>query len=287
MLNIINLDNDSAREEMGKPDEYMRHTTASYRSLFAKDSEMSSFKKLMINSVLPPTEHQIDMVQQSQEIINKSLEMYDLLNLEMEMGMIYTNGTDNVGMPYTKGLSMVMPSNYHFPPGVLSYLNPHLVAHELWHILSRKNPELRKKAYKAIGFKESNSDLMNKSLKMDFNLQEKYFINPDAISHDHYFEHTLDNSEKIELYPIFIMMNGMAPALACVRNDDIFDIKPLSQCREYVNAFENVGYNTHPEEICAEHFRMMIMDKHEKIIEHLPNKLMMKNFIEVVEEFFK
>lgn len=286
MLTIENASIKAAQDEMSKQDDYTNHTTPAYRGLFAKTDKMEDFLLLMKNSVINPTEEQSNVILTSQNMINASLKHYNL-DINFDMQMIYTDGTDNVAMPYTKGASMVMPSQFHFPPNVLSYLNPHLVAHELWHILSRAYPELRKAAYKAIGFREADKPLSEKEGYSDFN-EEFNFINPDAIYHDHYLEHKGLLGKVTQIYPSLLMANGgaMVPGLIYVQGDNIKKIDPLYNNQWYVNSFKNIGYITHPEEICAEHFRLMIMDQHEEIIKHLPDQEMMANFMAVVCRFF-
>lgn len=287
MLTIINQEISEAKEEMKKIDDYMLHTNQLYRSFFSKDGSMPGFQLVMEKSVIEGTNVQTEMAKKSQDLIQEALERFNI-TLNIDMKIIYTDGTDNVGMPYTKGEAMVMPSNYHYPPSELSYFNPHLIVHELWHILSRKYPDLRKSAYKAIGFKESSTSLFEKEqTKGAEETLSSYFVNPDAIFHDHYFEDVNQNEEKIEAYPIFVWKGGIAPAIAYVKNDIVIGVDQLANNHDYVMTYSNVGYNTHPEEICAEHFRLMMMHDYNQLVEALPNPKMMDSFRDAVVSFFK
>jgi hypothetical protein len=286
MLTIINAGILEAKEEMKKIDEYMSHTNGFYRNFFSKNKSMEEFQSVMCESVIDGTDVQAEMTKKSQDIIQKSLELFNI-KLDLEMKIIYTDGSDNVGMPYTKGEAMVMPSNYHYPPSELSYFNPQLIVHELWHILSRKYPELRKAAYKSIGFKESTTSLFEKEKSKEAEeLLNLYFVNPDAIFHDHYFENINHKGENFEAYPIFIWKGGIAPVIAYVENDIVVGVDRLSNNHDYVSKYSNVSYNTHPEEICAEHFRMMLMYDYNTLLSSMPNPKMMDSFKDTVVEFF-
>lgn len=282
MLNIINKTISDGQLVMGQPDDYTEHTTEQYRSEFSS-GDISSFLRIMRGSVIEATPEQISVVSDSSRIINESLTKMGL-NINFTMGMVYTDGSDNCGMPYTKVDSMVMPQGYHFPPGVLSYLNPHLVAHELWHILSRKFPELRDAAYEAIGFVknldgktlEDVSNYHNLGLYDLNSFEQVYFVNPDAIHHHFHFA-----QGDVKLYPCLIKTSHVVPVLVHVKDDKIIEIEPISQNTDFLLNFSNVSYNTHPEEICAEHFRMFIMGETD-----LPNPEMMAAFKEVVFKHF-
>jgi Zn-dependent protease with chaperone function len=69
--------------------------------------------------------------------------------LPAEVLIIKTTGDEEYGMPYTRQHAIVMPS------GVLSRITddvlPRVIAHELWHVVSRHSPALRDAAYAVIG----------------------------------------------------------------------------------------------------------------------------------------
>lgn len=292
-MKFTNLNKENGILEISKNDEYIEHLTPYYRNLFLKDkleNNNDSFKKLLSSSVINPTKKQISIVNDSFEKIEKSCNSLKI-DIDIDMKFIYTDGTDNVGMPYTKGTSMIMPEGYHYPEsGVLSYLNVHLIAHELWHILSRNNDKLRQSAYESIGFKKNDKrlhELNNYNSIIDGNsLDEVYFINPDAISHDYYFE-VIENNKKLKMFPI--MVTNLTPAAVWVDGDEIISVESLYSQRNklYLETMSNFSYNTHPEELCAEHFRTLIMDKYENCIKNLPNQKMMENFKKTIKKELK
>lgn len=119
-------------------------------------------------------------------------------------------------------------------------------------------------------------------------IADKYFTNPDAISHDHFFKYEDGDNNVFELYPILTWGGEfLAAELAIVYNDEVVGLDKLDNNAFYTNSFKNVAYNIHPDEICAEHFRYMCMNKHEPIIEHLPDQKMMADFKNTLSSFLK
>lgn len=292
-MKFKNLNKEQGKKEISKNDEYIDHLTPFYRNLFLKGNlpnDNNSFKKLLSSSVIDPTENQIEIVNDSFLKIKKSLNELKI-NIDTNMNFIYTDGSDNIGMPYTKGTSMIMPEGYHYPEsGVLSYFNVHLIAHELWHILSRNDEKLRNSAYQSIGFKKNDKklhELDNYHESFDGkSLNDIYFINPDAINHDHYFE-VNENGKKLKMFPL--MVGNLNPAAIWVDNNKIVSIENLysNRNKEYLDTMSNFSYNTHPEELCAEHFRTLVMDKYENNIKYLPNQKMMKSFRKMIQNELK
>ena len=65
-----------------------------------------------------------------------------------------------------------------------------LLAHEAFHVLTRNNPDFRKKMYSVIGF-----NILPKEIEFPEELKERFISNPDVIRHDSYATFTI-NSEK-------------------------------------------------------------------------------------------
>jgi hypothetical protein len=266
-----------------KSDRYTNHINDNYKNFFANSAKESDFLMLLRNSVIEPIKEQIDVLKDTEIKINESLKSLKM-NLDIDMGLIFTDGTDNIGEPYTKGFDMVFPTGCDDKNNVLGHLNPHLIVHELWHIISRNNPDLRKAAYKSIGFEETDTPLEMKNGFQEI-IADKYFTNPDAINHDHFFKYE-DADNVFELYPILTWGGEFLDAeLAIVYEKEIIGLEKLDNNAFYTHSFKNVAYNIHPDEICAEHFRYMCMNKHEPIIKDLPDQKMMTNFKNTLSSF--
>jgi hypothetical protein len=92
--------------------------------------------------------------------------------LPAEVLVIKTSGDEEYGMPYTRQNAIVIPA------GVLGRISddvlPMLIAHELWHVLSRHSPGLRDAAYAVIGTTAASG------FTMPSELAARYVTNPDG-----------------------------------------------------------------------------------------------------------
>jgi hypothetical protein len=70
------------------------------------------------------------------------------LPLPSETLLVRSNGQESAGMPYTRANAIVVTFGNAAPPQVDAWL----MAHELWHVVSRHAPALADRAYREIGF---------------------------------------------------------------------------------------------------------------------------------------
>lgn len=170
-----------------------------------------------------------------------------------KVGVIITDGTDNIGLPYTLGNNIIIPQRYHHPPGLLGYVNPHLMVHEAWHIISRNNEKIRDAAYSSLGFeKVDNLDIVENLKKLNLG-EDEYFINPDSIRNNYIYY--VGSGE----YICPFLGKGMSSV--CLVFDNKKEIKrldSLSNFKMYQEEF-NIGYNSSIEEVCAELFRAGVL----------------------------
>ena len=165
----------------------------------------------------------------------------------------------------------------------------HLITHELFHILTRNNPEFREEMYGIIGF-----SLMN-NVEYPNDLKAYRITNPDAPQIDSYISLKVDGKPKdcmMILYSKkdytegsffnylnigFLSLKGDAIKSVEYKND-----KPVIFTIEQVSGFfEQVGKNTpyiiHQEEILAENFAFAILNKtglpNPELINELKKKL--------------
>jgi hypothetical protein len=148
-------------------------------------------------------------------------------------------------------------------------VNTPLVAHELFHVLSRHNPALRDKLYENIGFKPCNRIDISKAMN-GLNI-----TNPDCPVISHYV--TVDGEDMV------LVLHSKKPydgggvfegdyidiSLLVVEGDGknkkpmIKDGKAVTyKLDEKMQLFSIIGSNTpyvlHPEEVCAEHFSALV-----------------------------
>ncbi|MGN6546783.1 MAG: hypothetical protein ACTHK7_17135 [Aureliella sp.] len=98
------------------------------------------------------------------------------LNFPAEIRFIKTTGLEEGAAAYTRGTAIILPKK------MLSRPAPQLqslVCHELFHILSRHDAELRQRLYRAIGFEPCAE------LELPESLQKRRITNPDAPIDNH------------------------------------------------------------------------------------------------------
>jgi hypothetical protein len=209
------------------------------------------------------------------------------LPLSGKLFMIKTTGLEEGDAPYTRGNAIV------FPKSMLNEPAPairEMFFHELFHILSRSNAELREKLYAVIGFEKCNEVAFPPSLA------NRKLTNPDAPKNDHCIRLTVDKKEQwvvpilfstAERYDVkkggpffdYLQFRWLVVERQGDKVESIYlDGKPNLVEMEHVSGFiEQVGNNTqyiiHPEEILADNFAMMLTQnatiKSPEILENL------------------
>ena len=187
------------------------------------------------------------------------------------ISMIRTTGEEEGGAAYTRGDAVVLP------PSVLETTArsalARILAHELFHVLSRDAASLKERAYAAIGFVPCTEVALPPALR------ERRITNPDAPRNDHCIAVEADGARTYGVPIIY----ARAPFDAA-RNEPFFaylelrlllvgrsasgqatydEAHPrLARLDEVKGFFEQVGRNTryviHPEEILADNFALIV-----------------------------
>ena len=155
-----------------------------------------------------------------------------------------------------------------------------LICHELFHILSRQNPELRERLYGKIGFTKCNE------IELPPDLALRKITNPDAPRNDHFIRLRKSGDEFLAV-PILL---SSAKTYDMKRGGEFFDylqfqflvVEKSSDSQNFkavaeglssslvgmqlVSGFmEQVGRNTdyiiHPEEILADNFALLVLNE--------------------------
>lgn len=129
---------------------------------------------------------------------------------------------------------------------VICYQNPglSLLVHEIYHVLSRKNPGLTKELSKIFGFKEVPEVIIK---------DPEYLLNPDHVKNNLAIEVNYKGSV-INVIPYLIL--GLNVGLYDPENDKIIEV---SETDYKFNEF-NTFYCGQAEEICAENFALAFTD---------------------------
>ena len=154
-------------------------------------------------------------------------------------------------------------------------ISTHLVAHELWHVISRANAAVRTHAYAAFHFKPCNNIVYKPALN------DQVITNPDCPYLLHYISVEIEGKQQdvtIALYsktgyqPGYTIDKYVNIGLLALSGDDthkkplIKDGKPvIYELTETPDFLKKVGMNTdyilHVEEITAEHFAALVTGK--------------------------
>jgi len=203
--------------------------------------------------------------------------------------IIKTTGKEEGGAAYTRANAIVFPqSKLSAPIGDLQKT----ICHELFHIISRKNPILREKFYTAIGFSKCHE------VEFPPELKPRKITNPDAPRNDHTIQVEISGDTQWAIPILFSdrekydttrggeFFNYLQFKLLLVeRPNNGLVVKPMAKDRKPIlvdvgqvsGFFEQVGKNTgyiiHPEEILADNFALLAMGESDlpspKIVEKI------------------
>jgi hypothetical protein len=183
---------------------------------------------------------------------------------------VKTTGEEEADAEYTRGAGIVLPQSALAAEkrGDL----PAIVAHELFHVLSRNAPELRDRLYAVIGFHPCGEIVFPQALAA------RRITNPDAPKNDHAIQVRI-GAQTVSVVPIlyanaerydvakdgpfvqylklsFLVVDGLSGKYDAA-HPMLLDVGQLQ------GFFEQVGRNTeyiiHPEEILADNFRMLLL----------------------------
>jgi hypothetical protein len=194
--------------------------------------------------------------------------------------LIKTSGAEEGNAAYTRGTSIFLPaSDLSKSPADLKKL----LCHELFHILSRGDPELREKLYAIIGFAPCDE------VALPPELASRKITNPDAPRNDHLIRlkvdgescfavpilfsstETYDANRGGEFFAYLTFKFLVMEQTATPRHFEVAQQNGsprLAGIQAVTGFFEQVGRNTnyiiHPEEILADNFALLVLGE-EKI----------------------
>jgi hypothetical protein len=194
------------------------------------------------------------------------------LPLPPEILLVKTSGEEEGRAAYCRGNAIVLPQNMvDQQPSRL----PRILPHEVFHVLSSHNPELRQKLYSTIGFYPTGD------VRLPDALNARKITNPDAPLNN-YAIATDSSSGRLEWLPILVSKserydaarggtlfdylefrlmqlerdgNAWRPAL---RNGQPILVDPASVPGYAAQIGDNTKYIIHPEEILADNFVFLL-----------------------------
>ena len=197
------------------------------------------------------------------------------LPLPKKVLIIKTTGREEGNAAYTRGNAVILPQAIL---GAAVARIQRTICHELFHVLSRANPDLREKLYAAIGFAACREVAFPPELKA------RKITNPDAPRNDHCIRLRVAGQQHWAVPILFsrtetydVKRGGeffnylQFRFLLVERSADSPVVKPLydggrprlAGLQDVTGFFEQVGKNTryiiHPEEILADNFAILVL----------------------------
>ncbi len=183
--------------------------------------------------------------------------------------------------PYGEKVYFTRNKTIYFPQSAFTDKNFQaelaVMIHEIWHVISRMNPELRDKTYPLIGFEKHN-----KNLKIPEGLAMKIITNPDASFMD--FAIDLEGTLAIPLLTSkFKAYTKANPYFFDYVDFNLFPIMPDNTIGmqgildERTDTFfkkikDNTNYIIHPEEIIADNFQLLVYANYENKFERFSSQ---------------
>ena len=260
-------------------DDYIRRLSPFDRMARVKTDQSVSeeaFLEFVAKNILPWTDAEKASITAKIEPFVPQLEAL-ALPWPATIYLVKTTGNIEGGAAYTRGNAVAVPA------GMLRGfrgIDSRLLCHELFHVLSRHNPALRDRLYKAIGFEECHE------IEMPASLAPRRLTNPDAPMNEHYISVRVDGNPAMAVPILFsrtdkysvqqsgsffnylqfkfllVERQGNSPNLEPVCNGDV---PRLVDAGELEGFWEQVGRNTqyiyHPEEILADNFALLVIPR--------------------------
>lgn len=219
--------------------------------------------------VLPWTQSDRTLLTPIVESMAKKLAHWNL-NLPPVLLLVKTDGQEDSRAAYCRGAAIVLPANM-----LANKRLDKILPHELFHVLSNQNLELRQKLYNSIGFQKCNE------VSLPGPLAARKITNPDAPLNNQFIT-VVQDGRTMELMPVLFSKAPRYDAarggtlfayldfkLMALENDNgvrraaVVDGKPVLFEAGSVPGFaEQVGSNTdyiiHPEEILADNFVFLL-----------------------------
>ena len=232
-----------------------------------------NYLKLCKSSVQEWTEKEKQALQRAAERLQRKIDSCGyILPLPYEIHLIKTSMVEEGGAGgYTRGACIFLASCENLDPKRESFLD-FLLAHELFHVMTRYCPEFRKEMYAQIGF-----NILDQDIKFSDQLLEMRISNPDVNKYDSYsifeigdkkvpctmwfYNDSTYNGGAFFTYgkPGLIPLNEQFEPI--MNEDGSPIIYKLDEAKDFFRLIgKNTGYIINPEEALADNFSFALTD---------------------------
>lgn len=267
------------KEILTKKDDFVQRMSPFDRSARLKTKRNiseSEYLEFVGKNILEWNNAETQRVTSALQEIHDELEAL-CLPLPEKVYIVKTTGNEEGGAAYTRANAIVLPEDDLIEP--IAKIQK-TICHELFHILSRANPDLRNQFYAAIGFVKCNEIMFPPILK------SQKITNPDAPMNDHYISLQVKGNEALVIPILFSRARKydekrggeffnylQLQFLLVERHSNSSTVTPIYDgnrpmfldMRQQSGFVEQVGRNTryiiHPEEILADNFAFLVLNK--------------------------
>lgn len=271
-INLHYIDANEARTLLSKEDATTRQWSRfDYEArLGKKGGTRQELMRFIADQARDWSKEDKQRMQEAADSLNSHIKALNLsLTLPQEIRILKTTMAEEGGAGgYTRMDYIVVEEQIaRMPPQQASYL----LAHELFHVLTRNNPDFREKMYKLIGF-----NIVPEEFEVPADLRDVVITNPDVNRFDSYARFRIKSEER----PCAMLIYANKPYEGgSFFNYLTIGLMPLKDgkaeqkngktviygIKDAENFFEQVGRNTNyiinPEEILAENFAFLLTRK--------------------------
>ncbi len=269
-MNFKFVEGDEAEEILLDSDPYISQMTPFERGIrmdVDRDVSEEEFREYIVKQVRPWTDDEKELLKKVLMKVEKQFEDY-IFQFPDPIKLIKTNGLEDIRecRGYCRRNTIVMGQN------TIYNITESFFLHELFHIQSQNNPELRYKLYEDLGFHRCNEIVLPPSLA------NKKITNPDAPRLDVYITVSHSGKKVTGVPVIFYNKEGpdgffnrlyirlLAVKYSKEKSEWVYDLDEnsdpiLISVDDTEDFFAQIGkshYYFHPEEILATRFEQMV-----------------------------
>ena len=229
-----------------------------------KDANMEEYMEFAKEQILDFTEEEKQAIDEIMDYIEVRLdeEGFTLPDIGPIVLINTTQKEESNSAAYTHGTQIFLNAEYIASPDIGMY-GKLLMAHELFHCLTRNDPEFRMEMYKLIHFTVQDEDF-----ELPPSVLEYYINNPDVEHHNSYATFTI-NGEKIDCFTAMIttkhfenegeyILDNATTALVPIDGSDTYYLP--EDASDFYEVFgHNTEYVVDPEECMADNFSYAVI----------------------------
>lgn len=304
-ITIHLIDGEKAIEEFSKKDAFINSMSPfdlESRLNMTPTPSIDEYVSFITKQILPWSDA---CAAQVESVINElNTNSFDILKhckFPSPIYIILTNGKDESDAAYCRNDNLIilpLNSDTDVPyDEITSLTNGHewnsTIKHELFHIWSRNNIQLRDAMYKIIGY-----NTLSETVKIPEDVKNLKITNPDACITEHSITLKRQNNENINVAPILIASKPYSISsnpnffeyvtkLFVVLDENFKSTDELLSYDDVIGLRDNIGNNTnyiiHPEEVLADNFVLLLNHTFvpdQWILDHMKS-LLAENKIEI------